>query len=175
MYTMAGKEAGWTGKHFYRFSVQSPVDTEELYKALLKYYESNVIFGDPRRRLEKDVAKLVASGLSRDEAIKRLFEEKIGDYRVLEEKKPTPEHFLEGAELVYKGEKYGILYVDTDPFYDNLPRLGKLLDSVEKLYGEVVSVIPNVGFVTASVILGTSFQGVKGVAVIFRVRGERGG
>ncbi|MEM1509797.1 MAG: hypothetical protein QXY49_03665 [Thermofilaceae archaeon] len=149
------------------------MDTGKLYEALLKYYASSTFWGDPREKLEKDISKLVASGLSRDEALKRLFEEKVGDYKVLEEKKLVSENSLNDAQLVYKGEKYGILYVEMDPFYDNLPKLGKLLESVEELYGEVVAVIPNMGFVTASLILGTSFQGVKGVAVIFKLQREK--
>lgn len=149
------------------------MDTEKLYEALLKYYVSNTFWGNPREKLEKDISRLMALGLSRNEAVKRLFEEKVGDHRVLENKTLTSEYSLENAKLVYKGEKFGILYVEMDPFYDSLPKLGKLLESMEELYGEVVAVIPNVGFVTASVILGTSFQGVKGVAVIFRLQGEK--
>ncbi len=58
----------------------------------------------------------MASGLNRDEAVKRLFEEKIEDHRALEEKKLVPGHSLKNAELVYEGEKYGILYAYMDPF-----------------------------------------------------------
>jgi len=150
--------------------MSEPVSVDELYNALLKYYRSASIWGDPKAKLENDIAKLVEKGLSREEAIKKLFEERIGDYRALAERRTTMPPALEGARLVFKGQRVGIVYVETDPFYDSLPRLGKVLDEVEERFGEVVAVIPNIGFVTASVFLGTSFQGVKGVAVIFRFR-----
>lgn len=145
------------------------VSVDELYNALLKYYRSSVFWGDPRVKLEGDIAKLVERGLTREEAIKKLFEERIGDYRALAERRAAPP-VLESVKLVYRGERVGIVYVETDPFYDSLPKLGKVLDEVEERFGEVVAVIPNIGFVTASVFLGASFQGVKGVAVVFRLR-----
>ncbi|MEM0226679.1 MAG: hypothetical protein QXF46_07355, partial [Thermofilaceae archaeon] len=73
-------------------------------------------------------------------------------------------------KVVYEGETYGIVYVETDPFYDRLPHLGQALDYVQKHLGDVVAILPNVGFVSASIFLGTSFQGVKGVAIIYRRR-----
>jgi hypothetical protein len=146
------------------------VSVDELYNALLRYYRGSTIWGDPRAKLESDIAKLVEKGFTREEAIKKLFEEKIGDYRVIAERRAAAPPALEGAKLVYKGERVGIVYVETDPFYDSLPRLGRVLDEVEERFGEVIAVVPNVGFVTASVFLGTSFQGVKGVAVVFRLR-----
>jgi len=150
--------------------VSESVDVQKLYDALLRYYRTATFWGDPRVRLESDIAKLVEKGLSREEAIKKLFEERIGDYRALTERGTAMPPALEGARLVFKGQKVSIVYVETDPFYDSLPRLGKVLDEVEERFGEVVAVIPNIGFVTASVFLGTSFQGVKGVAVVFRFR-----
>ena len=74
------------------------------------------------------------------------------------------------ARIVYSGSRFTIVYLPLDPFYDRLPLLGELLDAVEDKVGEVVDVVPNVGVVTASLLLGTSFQGVKGVAVIARNR-----
>ncbi|MEM4489495.1 MAG: hypothetical protein QXK88_12015 [Desulfurococcaceae archaeon] len=68
----------------------------------------------------------------------------------------------------YDGEFYGIYYLPIDNFTEELPRLGELLDYVEKNLGEVVATIPNIGLTSTSVILGTSFQGVKGVAIIYR-------
>jgi len=68
----------------------------------------------------------------------------------------------------YDGEFYGIYYLSIDNFTEELPRLGELLDYVEKNLGEVVAIVPNIGLTSTSVILGTSFQGVKGVAIIYR-------
>ena len=147
----------------------SSVDVNKLYEALLKYYRSSSLipWGDPRARLEEDIRRLMDQGLSREEAIKKLFEEKIGDYRVLEAA-PTPARFPAGAKQVYEGDAFGIVYVELDPFFDKLPELGMLLDHIERNMGEVVALVPNVGFVSASLFLGTSFQGVKGAAVIYR-------
>lgn len=146
------------------------MEVEKLYEALLRYYRSATLWGDPRGKLEGDIAKLMKGGLSREDAIKRLFEEKIGDYKLVEALSEGRLPPLEGVKVVYTGERFGIAYVETDPFYDNLPKLGRALDEIEKKYGEVVAVVFNVGLVSTSVFLGTGFQGVKGVAVIFRVR-----
>lgn len=53
-------------------------------------------------------------------------------------------------------------------FVEELPKLGELLDFIEKNYGKVIAVIPNIGLTRTSILLGTSFQGVKGFAVIYR-------
>ncbi|MEM1523364.1 MAG: hypothetical protein QXU69_10060, partial [Thermofilaceae archaeon] len=149
------------------------VDVERLYNALLKYYRGQTLWGDPRAKLENDIARLVAQGMSREEAIKKLFEERIGDYRVVEaQASESGIAALQQREVkvVYEGEAYGIVYVETDPFYNRLPNLGQALDYVQKHLGDVVAILPNVGFVSASIFLGTSFQGVKGVAIIYRRR-----
>ena len=146
------------------------MDVERLYEALLRYYRSSswLPWSDPRAKLEEDIRRLTEQGVSREEAIRRLFEEKIGDYRVLEAIQPPT--LPAGARRAYEGEAFGILYVELDPFEERLPQLGALLDYVERNLGEVVAVVPNVGFVSASILLGTSFQGVKGAAVIYRRR-----
>jgi len=149
--------------------VGESVSVDELYVALLRYYRVATFWGDPRVKLESDIAKLVEEGLTREEAIKRLFAEKIGDYRVLAERRRSalPE-ILEGAKLIYAGRRFGVVYVETDPFFENLPKLGRILDEVEERYGEVVAVIPNVGAVTTSLFTGIS--GVKGVAIVFKLQ-----
>lgn len=147
------------------------MDVDKLYEALLRYYRSTTIWGDPRSKLESDLMKLTGRGLSREEAVKLLFEEKIGDYSVLErraEETSTPSP--EGAKVLYQGERISVIYVDTDPFYDSLPKLARVLDEIEKKHGDIIGLVPNVGFVSASLFLGTSFQGVKGVAVVVRLR-----
>lgn len=150
------------------------MDIERLYNTLLKYYEAQILWGDPRAKLENDIAKLVAQRVSREEAIKRLFEEKIGDYRVVDtlasEPRIADQRQLREVKVVYEGELYGIIYVKTDPFYDKLPILGRALDDIQKHRGDVVAVLPNVGLVSSSLFLGTSYQGVKGVAIIYRLR-----
>ncbi|MGB9717528.1 MAG: hypothetical protein ACPL4E_03685 [Thermoproteota archaeon] len=49
---------------------------------------------------------------------------------------------------------------------------GELLEKVRDREDEVSAMIPNMGFVPVSIVLGTSFQGVKGFAVITRMVGE---
>lgn len=49
---------------------------------------------------------------------------------------------------------------------------GKFLEEIKERGEEVAAIIPNMGFVSASIFLGTSFQGVKGFAVITKPRFE---
>lgn len=69
---------------------------------------------------------------------------------------------------VYDGEHGGIYYLPINSFKDELPELGKLLDYIHENEGEVVAVIPNIGLTSASILLGPSFQGVKGFAVVYK-------
>jgi hypothetical protein len=46
------------------------------------------------------------------------------------------------------------------------------LESIDKTKEEVISVIANVGFVKASFVMGSSFTGVKGYAVLARKKVE---
>lgn len=72
------------------------------------------------------------------------------------------------AQVKYWGRRFGIVYLELDPFEDKLPNLGALLDEIEERYGEVVALLPNVGLTGTSFLLGTDFQGVKGVAIVCR-------
>ena len=56
-----------------------------------------------------------------------------------------------------------------------MPKFGEFLEEVKRRGEEVSAIIPNMGWVPASIVLGTSFQGVKGVAVITRMAGEAEG
>ena len=71
-------------------------------------------------------------------------------------------------EKRYHGKKFRIYYMSVDDFIPDLERLGGYLESINDRGEEVVSVIPNTGFVKSSILLGTSFQGVKGFAVVTR-------
>ncbi|MCX8183193.1 MAG: hypothetical protein N3F08_02045 [Crenarchaeota archaeon] len=50
-----------------------------------------------------------------------------------------------------------------------MPIFGKFLEEVKERGEEVSAIIPNMGSVPASIVLGTSFQGIKGFAVITRM------
>jgi hypothetical protein len=69
---------------------------------------------------------------------------------------------------VYDGVSWGIFYLPIDDFEPELPELGKALDHIQQNHGEVTAVIPNIGLTKASLLLGTSFQGVKGFAIIYQ-------
>jgi len=71
---------------------------------------------------------------------------------------------------VYCGDLWGIFYLPIDDFEADLPELGKALDHIQQNHGEVTAVIPNIGLTKASLLLGTSFQGVKGFAIVFKKR-----
>jgi len=146
-----------------------------MYEELLRAYR--FYWSDAKRHLEKDISKLLKKGLSRSEAIKRLFIEKIGDPSIL--KKPSRPVIrtltvkygdkTATARIYYQGDKIAVAYLDMDPFTEKLEALGALLEAIEEK-GEVMAIIPNVGLTGTSFILGTDFQGVKGVAIIYRIR-----
>jgi hypothetical protein len=69
---------------------------------------------------------------------------------------------------VYDGDQWGIFYLPIDDFEAELPELGKALDHIQQNHGEATAVIPNIGLTKASLLLGTSFQGVKGFAIIYK-------
>ena len=66
----------------------------------------------------------------------------------------------------YDGKSWKIRYFEVEEFVDDLVEFGKLLDSLEENNEEVLAIVPNIGFVKASLVLGTGFQGVKGLAVV---------
>jgi hypothetical protein len=54
------------------------------------------------------------------------------------------------------------------PSIDARATLGKALDHIQQNHGEVTAVIPNIGLTRASLLFGTSFQGVKGFAIVYK-------
>lgn len=70
------------------------------------------------------------------------------------------------VNVKYDGYKYRIYYFSIDDLEEELDQVGKFLDSLcEK--GEVIcEIIPNIGLVHNSIILGPGFQGVKGFVII---------
>lgn len=66
---------------------------------------------------------------------------------------------------VYDGVKWIIYYVGIDDFINDLQGIGEFLDKVSS-EGKVVAIVPNVGLTKTSIFLGTSFQGIKGLAII---------
>jgi hypothetical protein len=70
----------------------------------------------------------------------------------------------------YDGESWGIFYLPIDDFEAELPELGEALDHIQEKHGEVTAVIPNIGLTKTSLLLGTSFQGVKGFAIVYKKR-----
>ncbi len=69
------------------------------------------------------------------------------------------------VRVVYDGVKWRIYYVSIDSFVEDLPELGKVLEEVSS-YGRITTIIPNIGLTKTSIVFGTSFQGVKGVAIV---------
>ncbi len=72
------------------------------------------------------------------------------------------------ARIVYCGESICIIYFELDPFDERIVELGALLDEIERSHGKILALVPNIGLTSTSIFLGTSFQGVKGVAIVFR-------
>jgi len=69
------------------------------------------------------------------------------------------------VKKIYDGAKCVIYYLSIDDFENDLPSIGKFLDKASS-EGRVTAIIPNVGLTKTSIFLGTSFQGVKGLAII---------
>ncbi len=69
------------------------------------------------------------------------------------------------VEEVFNGSRITIYYVSIDDFVGDLEDLGRFLEEVSSK-GRIVSIIPNIGLTKTSLLLGTSFQGVKGFAII---------
>lgn len=72
----------------------------------------------------------------------------------------------------HSGKHWKIYYYPIGSFEDDLPMFGKFLEEVRDRGEEVSAIIPNIGWVPASIVLGSSFQGVKGFAVITRMTEE---
>ncbi len=70
---------------------------------------------------------------------------------------------------LYVGSRIIIYYIGIDSFVDDLREIGEILDN---LAGEgcILSIIPKIRLTKTSLLLGTSFQGVKGLAVIVEKR-----
>ncbi len=75
--------------------------------------------------------------------------------------------------VIVLGEVYGIVYLPINDFTKDLNILINALDYVEKNFGEVITIIPNIGLTpTSKFLLGPSFQGVKGFAIVFKRRAK---
>jgi len=131
-------------------------EESEKYNELLDLYSK--IWGNGRLILERKIEELVKNGLTREEAIDKLYQEEVEISKSIKMK------------MKYDGKKWGIIYLPISDFEEELPSLGKILDYVEERYGDVVAVIPNVGLTPTSLLLGTSFQGVKGFGIVYRKR-----
>ena len=146
------------------------MSTNKLYNELLKDYVTK--YGEEGRRiLEHHIINIMREQfVKRDEAIRILYkkikEEKITRREVMKIMKVNDVE----AYVKYDGASYGVVYLPIDDFESELHKLGKLLDFIENNLGEVVLVVPNIGLTKTSLILGTSFQGVKGFAIIFKKR-----
>jgi hypothetical protein len=125
---------------------------------LSKLYELYTRAYGNRNMVDREISKLMKEGLSREEAINKLYERDVGR-KVSQAIQP---------QYKYDGKFWGIFYLPISSFEDELPRLGETLDYIEENQGEVVTVIPNMGITPTSLVLGTSFQGVKGFGIVYR-------
>jgi len=73
-------------------------------------------------------------------------------------------------KMKHDGPSLRIYYYPIESFEEDLPAFGEYLDSLEDAGEEMVSVVTNTGLVGSSFLLGSSFQGVKGFAVVTRKR-----
>ncbi|MEM3647783.1 MAG: hypothetical protein QW506_01300 [Thermoproteota archaeon] len=95
-------------------------------------------------------------------------------YLMVERARIKKEAVKTGIDIFVKhsGKHWRIYYYPIGSFEDDLPMFGKFLEEVKERGEEVSAIIPNTGIVPTSIVLGTSFQGVKGFAVITRMTEE---
>ena len=137
----------------------------DLYEKLLKEYTRE--YGEyAKERLDNEIKQIMHElWIEREEAIEELYRR-----RKREVKKENVISFEDiEAYIKHKGV-YGIVYLPIDNFEKELYKLGKLLDFIEKNLGEIICILPNIGITTTSLVLGTSFQGVKGFAIVYKKR-----
>jgi hypothetical protein len=71
-------------------------------------------------------------------------------------------------QLKHNGQNLRIYYFPVDSLEEDLPDFGAQLELLEAAGEEIVSIVTNTGLVSSSFLLGSSFQGVKGFAVVAR-------
>ncbi len=71
-------------------------------------------------------------------------------------------------QIKYDGAHLRVHYFKVESFEEDLPSFGAELESLETSGEEIVSIATNTGLVGSSFLLGSSFQGVKGFAVVTR-------
>ena len=137
----------------------------DLYEKLLKEYTRE--YGEyAKERLDNEIKQIMHElWIKREEAIEELYRRRKGEV-----KKENVISFEDiEAYIKHKGV-YGIVYLPIDNFEKELYKLGKLLVFIEKNLGEIICILPNIGITTTSLVLGTSFQGVKGFAIVYKKR-----
>lgn len=72
------------------------------------------------------------------------------------------------SSINYEGQHWRVYYYRIDSFKNDLSMFVKFLKPIEKRGETISAIIPNTSFVGASVFPETSFQGVKGFAMIIR-------
>jgi len=135
---------------------------KEKARAGIIYEKLRQELGDKEVEMEiekarKDLEKLVGMRVSWEDAVLHLATKR-------EEK--TEEETEINAFIKHVGKHWKIYYYPIDSFEEDLPVFGNFLEDLEEGGEEVSAIIPNMGFVKTSIVLGTSFQGVKGFAVI---------
>gem|GEM_PF-3025391 len=71
-----------------------------------------------------------------------------------------------GVGIRYEGKRWRIYYYHIGDFEEDLQKFGAFLEKIEDGGEKVLAIVPNTGIVKTSLVLGTSFQGVKGFAVV---------
>lgn len=67
----------------------------------------------------------------------------------------------------HEGRHWRVYYYPIDHFELDISKLGSFLEELEDRGEQVLAIVPNIGFVMASLVL-SGFQGVKGFAIIAR-------
>ncbi len=71
-------------------------------------------------------------------------------------------------QLKHDGPHIRVYYLPVDSFEEDLAAFGDHLGALTAAGEEIISVVANTGWVSSSFLLGSSFQGVKGFAVVTR-------
>ena len=139
---------------------------QEKYNELLKLYMSKYGRTVGRSLLEDNIRNLMKQlSVDRERTVEELYRREVEKPTSA---KPVKERviMIEGIEayIKYDGKDFGIIYLKTPFFTDDLPRLGRVLDYVNESLGEVICIVPNLGFTPTA----TSAGAVKGCVIIYR-------
>ena len=76
------------------------------------------------------------------------------------------------VDVSHDGDSWKVYYFPIPQFEGDLPKFGRFLETIKEKGEEATIIVPNVGWVMTSLIMGSGFQGIKGFAIIIKKHAE---